>query len=330
MGWARITGMKILLGLGLILAVLCARAKAGTPDWFSDFEKTVDGCNLNYLCLAGEGESLKDALGMARTEVAKYFQTKVQSSSQVSVNYQQKGIMSASIEEWSNKTLKEETDELLSGLEVKKQEEKDGRYFVVVGLSKSTMAKELKSRIEALDLENSKAFELNSRFAYPKILKNLAVIDKLIDRYRLVSVSPLVLQVKREDVLEKIAKLKPIKIGMMTKGKKLSSPLSRSLNSLFSPLRLVFVPVKSGPKYLLLNELAVEEQYLKVEGFKKLNVNLKIELRNRASQAPLGRVSAFSEQVARTPEQAIEKAAPELQDYLQEHLEELTTLKLED
>ncbi len=322
--------MKFLLGLGLAAVLFSGNAQATAPDWFSDFEKTVNGCDQTDLCVAGEGASLNEALSMGRTEVAKFFQTKIESRSQVSVTSEQKGLPSgASVGEWTNKSLSEETNEILSGLEIKKQQEKDGRYYVVMGLHKATAAKEIRQRIDELDQINAKAFELNSRFSYPKILNNLSLVEALINRHRLLSGAPVVLKVNREAVLQKINRLKPMKLSMVTKGKKLPAKLSHTLIDLLSPLRIVLVPLKSGPKYTLVSEILVEDQYFKVEGFKKLNVNLRVELQN-AGKTSFGKISALSEQVARTNEQAIEKAAPELKDYLIEHLDELSTLKMED
>lgn len=322
--------MKFLLGLGLVAVLFSGNAQASAPEWFSDFEKAVNGCDQIDLCVAGEGASLNEALGMGRTEVAKFFQTKIESKSQISVTSEQKGLpVNATVDEWTNKSLSEETNEILSGLEIKKQQEKDGRYYVVMGLNKSTAAKEIRQRIEELDQINAKAFELNSRFSFPKILSNLSLIEALINRHRLLSAAPVQLKVAREQVLQKANRLKPIKLSMVTKGKKLPAKLSHTLIDLLSPLRIILVPQKSGPKYKLISEIIVEDQYFKVEGFKKLNVNLRVELQN-SEKITLGKISALSEQVARTNEQAIEKAAPELKNYLMEHLDELSTLKMED
>lgn len=323
--------MKFLLALGLLASLTkVGGARASAPEWFSDFEKSIAGCDQIYLCVAGEGATLNEALGMSRTEVAKYFQTKIESKSQISVSSEQKGLPSnSSVDEWTNKTLNEETSEILSGLEIKKQEEKDGRFYVIMALHKMNTAKEIKERIEELDQSNAKAFELNSRFAYPKILKNLSVIDGLVNRHRLVSSAPLSLHVKRDQVLERVNHLSPMNLAMVTKGRKLPAKLSHTLIDLLSPLRVILVPKKSGPKYTLVSEIIIEDQYFKVEGFKKLNVNLRVELQN-SQKKTMGKISVLSEQVARNNEQALDKAAPDLKDYLEEHLDELTTLKMED
>jgi hypothetical protein len=325
--------MKFLLGLSFALCLELTATRpawAFAPNWFSDFEKTVPGCDLNYLCVTGEGATLNEALAMGRLEMAKYFATKIESTSQVTLASEQKGhVSTASVEEWTSKSLNEETSEILSGVEIKKQEEASGRYYVVMGLNKSITEKEISGRIEELDLINAKAFDFNSRFAFPKILRNLTLLDALIDRYRLVSSRPVKLKVSRDQVLEKMNKLKPIKLAMVTKGRKLPAKISHSFIDMLSPLRVIIVPLKSTPRYTLVSEIIVEDQYFKVSGFKKLNVNLRVQLHN-SEKVSLGKISVLSEQVARSTDQAIEKAAPELKDYLQDHLDELTTLKMEE
>lgn len=323
--------MKFLLGMVFLAHLFLGEATGTTtPSWFADFEKSVPGCDQNYLCTMGEGASLNEALGMSRNEAAKFFSTKVQSSSQVWLRSEQKGsIANSNFSEWTNKVLNEETSEILSGLEIKKQEEKEGRFYVVMGLDKNKTAAAIKSRIDKLDSENALAFDLNSRFAYPKIFKNLSLIDELINRHRLISPAPIGLKVKREQVLDKVRKLKPLKLSLQSKGKKMPVRLNHTLNDLLSPLRIVLVPMKSAPTYTLVSDIVFEDQYLKVEGFKKLNVNLKLELKN-SSQKTLGKISALSEQVARTNEQAFERALPELKTYLEDHLDELIVEKSED
>jgi hypothetical protein len=75
--------------------------------------------------------------------------------------------------------------------------------------------------------------------------------------------------------------------------------------------------------------MILEDQYFKVEGFKKLNVILRLELQNSSAHV-LGKMSTLSEQVARTDEQAIEKALPSIKESLQDNLDQLTTIKMDD
>lgn len=320
--------MKFLLTL-TILASLSAQAQ--TPGWFSDYVKANPGCERDYLCAVGEGGTLAEALSMARSEVAKFFQNKINSKSQISSSSQQKGVNAStgSFDEWTNKTMSEETSEMIDGLEIKRQEQVGGQTYVLMALDRSKTAKLLKEKIEELDTEDSQLLELNSRFAYPKMMKNLILIEALNDRYTLLSYIPLKLKVKKADIQDKINKLKPIKMALVGNAKKLPNKLNHTLIDLLSPLKVVFVSHKLLPKYTLRFEIVTEDQYLKVEGFQKLNVQFRLELLNSKSQV-MGKLSALSEQVARNSEQAIEKAIPDIKEALQDKLDQLSNMKFED
>lgn len=320
--------MKFLLVLTLFTSL---KGVAAIPSWFSDYIKSNPSCEREYLCAVGDGETEGLALSEARNEVAKFFQTKVKSKSQVSSSSEQSTASAADgkFDEWTSKLISEETTEIITGLEVKRQEQVDGRTYVLMGLERAKTAKLLKEKIDSLDIENSKAMELNSRFTYPRILKNLSLMDAFRERYDLMSQTPLILKVKKENILEKQNKLRPLKIALVSKGKKLPAKLSHTLIDLLSPLKVVVVAKKTSPQYILQSELITEEQYFKVEGFKKLNVIMRVELLNSKS-AVMGKISALSEQVARTNDQAIEKAIPELKESLENNLDQLTTLKMED
>lgn len=320
--------MKFLLVFILISGL---EAKASAPLWFSDYVKANPGCDQEYLCAVGEGNSLADALAEARSEVAKFFQNKINSKSQISTSSEQKGANASTgtFDEWTNKTMSEETSEMISGLEIKKQEQINGHTYVLLTLERKKMAILLKEKIEVLDTEDSQLLELNSRFTYPKMLKNLHLIEAFNNRYNLVSQVPLKLKVKKENIQERLNKLAPIKMALVTSDKKLPTKLNHVIVDLLSSLKVVIVSRRLSPKYILRSEIVTEEQYFKVPGFKKLNVQFRLELVNSKSQV-MGKLSALSEQVARNSDQAIEKAMPEIKEAIQDNLDQLTHMKFED
>ncbi|MDD4975147.1 MAG: LPP20 family lipoprotein [Bacteriovorax sp.] len=324
--------MKFLLVLPMFA---CLSAKAAAPDWFSDYVKVNPGCDKEYLCAVGVGATLPEALSDARSEVAKFFQNKIKSKTQVSSSSEEKSnqlganASTGSFDEWTNKTISEETSEMISGLEIRKQEQAGDHTYVLLTLDRAKTATSLKEKIEELDTEDFQLLELNSRFAYPKMMKNLILIEALNDRYTLVSTIPLKIKVKKENLQAKIFQLKPVKMALVATGKKLPAKLNHLLVDLLSPLKVVIVSGKLAPKYTLRSEIVTEEQYLKVEGFKKLNVQFRLELLNSKSQV-MGKMSALSEQVARNSDQAIEKAIPEIKETLQDNLDQLSNMKFED
>lgn len=315
--------MKFLL-VYLLLGSFNAHASA--PVWFSDYLRTYPGCDTDLLCTVGDGETLSDALTEARSEAAKYFQAEIKSKSQISSSSEQKGISAASgtFDQWTNKIVSVETSELISGLEIKRQEEVSGHVYVLMGLDKRKTAGVLQEKILEFDTENAQLLDLNSRFSYPKILKNLTLIDFYNNRYTLLAPNKIDLKVKRETIQEKINKLTKMDVAFITRGKKLSPKLNHTMINLMSPLKVVFVPKKKLPAFSLVGEVVIEEQYFKVAGFKKLNVIYKLELLNSKNEV-MGRMSALSQQVARNSDHAIEKAIPEIKEALQNNLEQLSS-----
>jgi len=305
--------------------------QAAAPSWFSDYVQANPGCEKELLCAVGEGDTQAEALNNARTEITKFFQVKINSKSQMSTSSEQKGALAntGTFDEWTNKTISEETSEMINGLEIRKQEQVGNQTYVLMVLDRSKSAKLLKDKIDELDTEDFQLFELNSRFTYPKILKNLALIEGLNDRYSLVSMMPIKLKVKKENIQGKINKLMPIKMALVSGSKKLPNKINHVISDLLANLKVTIVSRKLSPKYTLRSEIVIEEQYLKVEGFKKLNVQFRLELLNSKSQV-LGKLSALSEQVARNSDQAIEKSVPDITEALQNNLDQLSNIKFED
>jgi len=319
----------ILISLTLLLGPGSAFAQA--PSWFNDFQKSNPECSTQYLCVAGEGLSLAEALRSARVEVSKFFQTKIKASSEVTTTSQQLGVGldRTSVNEWTSQTLSEEAEEMISGLEIKRQIEMDDHAYVLMALDRSKTALGFREKIKTLDEQNVRSLELNSRLAYPKILRNIMLIEAYLERYNLLSDQNLKLKVTRENIQDKINGLKPLKLSIVSHKKKLPLKFNHLLSEILSPLKFVLVGKKNNPQYLLRSELVAEEQYFKVEGFKKLNIVLRLELLNISAQV-LGKISAQSEQVARTSDQAIEKAIPEIKEILLENLDQLSTVKMND
>ena len=320
--------MKYLLAFTLTLGL---SVQAAGPAWFLDYQKSFPECDKYLLCALGDAETRADAYTIARLEIAKFFQNKIESKSEIFSSTDQKSLIAsnASFSEWTNKTVSEETTEIISGIEIKKEEQIDRHYFVLMVLDKQKTALLLKNRIEELDTEDFQLMHLNSRFAYPKILRNIFLIQALSDRYSLLSSIPLKLKVKKDTIQEKINKLVPIRMAFVASHKKLPSKLHHLIADLFSSLKVVIVPRKLSPKYTLRAELVTDEQYLKVEGFKKLNVQLRLEFTNSKMQV-LGVLSALSEQLARNSEQAIELSYPDIQLALQNNLDQIASIKIEN
>jgi len=300
-------------------------ASSKSPKWYSDYLSVYPECEQTLLCVVGDGDSPFQAQREARLEASKFFETKVKSSTQLSSSSEQKVNQTiGEFSEWANKTVSEETSELLSGLEIKQQTQMAGRYFVLMSLDREKTAQSFRSKIIELDKENDLLLSLGSRFAYPKILRNLSLSVPMQDRYFLLSNKPLALKVSKALMTENISKLLPIKMAMISKGAGLPMQLAHTINEMIAPLKIIIAPKsEAGIQNTLVSELTSEELYFKVEGFKRVNVILKLELLNSKGEV-LGRLSASSEQTSRSKEKAMEAALPILKDALLENFNQLS------
>jgi hypothetical protein len=324
--------MKFLQYFALfILSSIGINAYAFAPAWYSDYVSNFPDCAKESLCTVGVGETLNDALAGARSEVSKYFQNKIKSKTIISNSSEQKGSIAAnaSVDEWTQKSIAEESNEVITGLEIKKQEQVNDHFYVLLTLDRSKTAKLLKDKMEILDGENIQLINLNSRFAYPKILNNWIKLEFLKERYLLLSQIDYHPRVTKDLILDKISKLKVLKILIGASSARVSNRLNNFLLETLAPLKIIIVSKKQKPQYILNPILTTEEQYFKVEGFKKINVQLKLELVNK-SNIVFGKTSALSEQVARTSGQAIEKALPEIFETVRDNLNQLSNSKLEE
>ncbi len=315
--------MKLLM-IYLLYGLLTVTA--ATPDWFADYVKSTPACEHDLLCTVGYGDTLAEALSEARSETAKFFQAKIQSKSELSSVSEQKGtsLAKGTFNEWSSKAVSVETSEIINGLEIKRQDQIDGHFYVLMALDRAKTATLLKDKIQKIDTENIQMIELNSRFNYPKILKNLVLIELYNDRYTLLSSNTIILKVKKETLQDKINNLPSLKLSLVTKGKKIPIKLNHTLMELLSPLKVVIVSQKKAPQYTLKGELITEDQYFNVPGFKKINVVYKLELLD-SKNVVIGKMSTFSEQIARNSDQAIEKAIPVIKETLQDNLDQLSS-----
>ena len=319
-------GMKLLL---IFISLMNTRVNAAAPNWFSDYIKSDPSCEKIYICTVGEGDSLAAASGAANSEMAKFFQNKITAKSEITSTFEQTSDKadSGNFAESSNKIIHEEASEVLKGLEIKKEEQVGNRTYVLMSLDRGKAALMLKDKIEKLDSENFQLMDSNSRFTYPKVFKNLNLIETLNERFILLSNVHLKLKIKKENVQEKIKNLTPVRMGLVAISKKIPTKLNHAIVDLFSSLKIVIVPRKSLPKFTLSAEILTEEQYLKIEGFKRLSVQLRFELKN-SKATTLGKISTISEQIARNSDQAIDMAVPELQEQINNSLDQFASIKL--
>lgn len=295
-----------------------------SASWNNDFISSNSECDKILLCVSGEGETSIEAERHARLEAAKFFETKVSATTQISSSSEQKVNQAiGDYAEWVSKSISEETNEMINGLEMKKQNQINGRYYVLMSLDREKSAEILREKIISMDKENEHLLAAGTRYAFPRILRNLSLAEPLLTRHTLLTARPLKPVVSKAVLVESINKLTPIKMAIVTKGAGLPAQLNHTLNQMIAPIKIIVVGKNEGAQNTLVCELIAEELYFKVEGFKRYNIILKLELQNMKGEI-LGRLSASSEQTTRSKEQAMQAALPILKDSLLENFNQLS------
>lgn len=298
---------------------------AALPEWITN----IGPCTSLEICVVGSGESLRGATINGRSELAKFFETRVKVDATFSNQTIQNGlsISQAQYDEWSSKTIQEAADEFINGIETKRSENIDGTFYVLLSLPKEKAAQNFKEKIQEIDQQNNALFKKGTRLVYPLIILNLKKRDYYVSRYNLVSSQEIKSSITPSKMIEVMDKLSPIRASVFTDKEKLPASVSHMLEKIFSPLKIIFVSSKQNPSYKLRTKLAYEDQYFKVEGFKKLNVIFKIELSEK--DKVLGRISSSSIQTARSKEKALEMALDDIENDLKENLDQLASDKQE-
>jgi hypothetical protein len=317
--------MKKLITFVLIIFVSTQINASPIPSWISE----IGPCENGYICVVGTGQSSKDAKSDGRAEFAKFFETKVKiesNTSSKSINLKN-SIMDAKYEEWSSKLINEEADEVLSGIEVKNEFAGTDQYFVLMSLSKNSVAKKFKDKFLDLDNQNMALIKRGNRFVLPKIAFNLSKMARFKDRYMSVSESELKAQFSEKMYIHKISDLKTLQIAIEKSSEDVPGKILHLLASICSPLKINISHKIKNPDQWINIQFKSDEDYLKVEGFKKLNIILALELKNLKNEV-VGKLNISSNTVARNKNQAIEKVLPDLENQLIENLGSLGENKI--
>lgn len=278
---------------------------ANLPDWV----KEVGPCSPLEICVIGSGKSLKEATADSKAEMAKYFETKVSAKTEVINSSTSVGLSMSgqSFNEWTAKDIKVSTEEVLSGLSQKNAAEVNGEFYVLLALNKAAMAKSLSEKIEKIDLENQLLFEKNNRFALPFIIQQFSDRKFLNDRYNLVSNMEITPKVSEADVLKRISNLAPMNIALVSDKQKLPAEISASLEKILSPLNIILVSTKNPFEYKMKAKWMMNDEYFKVEGFKKTTYILKLELQNKQGNT-VGRIASSTTVVSRNKDKGLKEA----------------------
>ena len=136
--------------LALFFTSFCVSSgnKISRPDWVIN---PNENCEKDYICAVGEGKSISESFANARSEIAKQFSVKINSSYNTNLSNN-----NDIVSNYSSLDVNENTNEILTGVEIDKTyNDNEGNYYSMAILNKIKLANEIKFDINELDKEMS-------------------------------------------------------------------------------------------------------------------------------------------------------------------------------
>lgn len=289
------------------------------PEWTTSLDKNTKLCNAKKeICAVGEGESISFAKINARAEIAKFFSTKIESEFETSLQ-----VVGNDIKESANERVKESTEEVIDGVEIRKTDEDKVNYYALAVLNKSKARKVIRKKVSEIDekmkaLRNEKdqksIFELESLYVERSLLTNRIVLLSGIS-----NPSPITF----EEILKRKKKLVSgvrVLIQLKEEG---SSDVSSIIKQEVSSLGYETVTDSKQATHILTGQFYPEKKFLNVDGFEKYGFILKMNAMNK-SRISKGSLSQEFVAVGRDYRQAYEKAKAEVVIYLKQNMKKLS------
>jgi hypothetical protein len=304
---------KLLFSIFILSFSLTGFAKA--PKWISDISK---GCKKKTeLCAVGTGVSRNKAEQNARVSLAKIFQNKVSSTFKSKLS----SSGSSSYEEMSEEIM-ESTQMALEGLEIKKTHEDKLNFYALAVVNKRKTSKGFKREIDKLDEKMQVYAEDSSASSAVKLEKTYIKRESLSQSFEFLTGRPIpspisfdqVFNNKKEIVGNTIVHVyldedEPKSIEAMTvkllseAGYKTTSGRVRNKHS----------------THIVTGTVTADKQYMKVAGFEKYDITVKIAAKNKA-RIETGHLTYTTSETGRNFSQAYNKGLVSIKKYLKTNL----------
>lgn len=301
----------------LILFFVMFSLQAKTPKWVKDPEKA---CKKSELCAVGEGESLSRAKRAARLAIGKIFNTQVKSKFSESISSENGGLSEKTSDE-----IEEITDVVLEGVEIKKTHETKTGYMALASLNKRKAAQSYTREINKLDEKMTVLMEDYSAGSLMKVeplYKKREMLNARVAFLTGMGIDPVV---SYEDVFKgKKAAVNSMIVHVYLdedEPKAIEGALAKVLSDRGYKTTSGRVRNKNST-HIVTGELVADKQYLKVEGFEKYKFLLKIKAKN-AQRVESGALSTSVVTTGRNFAQCMEKALPQIKDYLKSNIDKL-------
>ncbi|MBF0359983.1 MAG: LPP20 family lipoprotein [Oligoflexia bacterium] len=311
--------------------------KKEKPSWINNPLEACD--NVRELCAVGEGTGVMMAEANARKAVALIFESKIQSKTNYSKFVSENRVgggaeaSDAKVDESYSSQLQEITDTILNGVVIAKKFEDQNAYYAYAVLDKTKMINDLKKKMDTIDEKMQVILKQKGRGAYKELLKLSDIREEINLRYQFLRgkenpkvVTFEMIKKKKEEQSKDI--FVEILFDKKAEGfKDLTALITKLLVE--NDYKIVKSKDKDKDKEVSANTLRLngkfelEEQFLKVEGFKRFKFHLVLNFQNtKGEKIHVTEHSVFEE--GRTSEQCYEKGILDLRDFLKKEWEILT------
>jgi hypothetical protein len=300
--------------------VLClfitANAFAKTPDWV---DKTDGVCSSDDICAVGSGDSLNSAKSDARANILKYFETNINSKFQSNLT-----LNNEEIKELDFDDLSETANGIIKGIKIT-QTHNDGKIFYALAvLNKKKAGNEIKFDMEKLDAKMQTLLEDGSPSTALQLEKMFSKREEMNKKHLFLTDKSIPEKVKYKDVYENKS-VNRLSFYISLEGEGLPagelSGLKNKLSSIITDSGNGISKNAETADRILYGEVILAEEYVKVEGFKKLRVMFRLESKNDG--ASVGVLENEYVETGRDLDQISRKTFRQFNDYLERNYQNL-------
>ncbi len=304
---------KLLISFLLLSFSISSYAKE--PKWVSDISK---GCkSKSEHCAVGTGVSRNKAEQNSRVALAKIFQNKVSSSFKSKLS----SSGSSTYEDMSEEIM-ETTQMALEGLEIKKTYEDKLNFYALAVVNKRKTSNGFKREIEKIDDKMQVYIEDSSASSAVKLEKEFIKRESLAKSYEFLTGRALPSKITFDQVFNTKKEI----VGSTVVHVYLDEDEPKSIEALTAKLLSeAGYKTTSGrvrnkhSTHIVTGEVTSDKQYMKIDGFEKYAITVKIAAKNRG-KIETGHLTFTTTETGRNYSQAYNKALVNIKEYLKENL----------
>jgi hypothetical protein len=303
-----------LLTFFFIFNAFCAEK----PAWINNPD--TECFKLSELCSVGIGTSRSDAIRSAKVEMAKIFSTKISAEFTGSLKTNVK-----ETNEELQENIKEETQGILEGVQVKKIFDQNDGFYVQVTLDKKKASEGIKLKITDLDNEIKSIYEDNRKSGKIQLKKLFVKRQALNQNYLFLTGSEITSPIA-SDLIFKSSKesIKGVLVHIHFEEKE-PKQFEAATIKFFTDMGFK-VTTGTTVSELATNSISgkviSEKQFLSVAGFKKYKVILKVSASN-IKKHETGHLNLEATETGRNYQQAYELAEKDILNDLKDKIIEL-------